>query len=158
MDDASSGRALMGDIAARAGVSLATVDRVLNRRKGVKERTRQQVLDAALAVGYLRASDLRSFGAGDARIVFLLPSGSNPYLRDLGDHLRARVAARGDGAPRIRCFFIEGFNAPALAGAIRRSAAWADGIAFFAIDHPEVREAVAEVAARGIRLVRRHLH
>jgi LacI family transcriptional regulator len=33
---------LLVDIAARAGVSMATVDRVINRRKGVAERTRRR--------------------------------------------------------------------------------------------------------------------
>ncbi len=151
----SSGtRVQMTDVAERAGVSLATVDRVINRRKGVKERTRQQVLDAAVELGFLGTAEMGRFNAGQQdKIVFLLPAGTNPYLRDLGEHLRARVAEREDSGPRIRCFFIEGFNARALAEAIRRNADWADGIAFFAIDHPEVREAVAEVAQRGVRLV-----
>ncbi|OWU70467.1 LacI family transcriptional regulator [Phaeobacter sp. 22II1-1F12B] len=148
------GRVQMVDVAARAGVSLATVDRVINRRKGVKERTRQQVLDAAVALGFLGSADLRALTTSQqAKIVFLLPAGTNPYLRDLGEHLRERVAAQEESSPRIRCFFIEGFNAAALAEAIRRNATWADGIAFFAIDHPEVREAVAEVALKGVKLV-----
>ncbi|MEC7256612.1 MAG: LacI family DNA-binding transcriptional regulator [Pseudomonadota bacterium] len=151
---AGHGRAVMADIAGRAGVSLATVDRVINRRKGVKQRTRQQVLDAALDLGFLGAEEMMRFSdRREANIVFLLPAGTNPYLRDLGGHLRQRVALREDGSPKVRCFFIEGFNAAALAEAIRRNADWADGIAFFAIDHPAVREAVAEVAAKGVRLV-----
>ena len=145
---------LMADVAQRAEVSLATVDRVLNRRHGVKERTRQKVLDAATAVGFLTPSDIRRYSAQHpANIVFLLPAGTNPYLRDLGDFLRRRAELVKDGSPRIRNFFIDGFNAAALATAIRHNAGWADGIAFFGIDHPEVREAVTEVRATGTRLV-----
>jgi len=41
------------DIAREAGVSSATVDRVLNNRQGVKERTRQIVFETARRLGYL---------------------------------------------------------------------------------------------------------
>ncbi|WP_305970373.1 MULTISPECIES: helix-turn-helix domain-containing protein [unclassified Mameliella] len=47
----------LADIAARAGVSLATVDRVINRRKCVKERTRGRVLEIAREIGFLAAED-----------------------------------------------------------------------------------------------------
>ncbi|MBR9821814.1 MAG: LacI family transcriptional regulator [Rhodobacteraceae bacterium] len=152
--DGGAGRPQLMDIAERAGVSLATVDRVINRRKGVKERTRVRVLEAASALGYLSEGEAARYGGErPLNIVVLLPAGTNPYLRLLGDRLRDRVARSGQGDPVLRCFFIESFNARALAEALRRNAGWADGIIFFAIEHPEVREAAAEVAAQGTRLV-----
>ena len=48
------------------------------------------------------------------------------------------------------CHFVEGFNPEALARSLRHHARRADGIAFMALDHPLVREAVAEIAARGM--------
>ncbi|WP_417723246.1 LacI family DNA-binding transcriptional regulator [Salipiger sp.] len=149
-----AGRPQMSDIAERAGVSLATVDRVINRRKGVKERTRRRVLEIARDIGFLSADDVALYGEGrPLNIVVLLPSGTNPYLRLLGDRLRDRVGRSGANDPFLRCFFIESFDAGALAAALRRNAGWADGIAFFAIDHPEVRDAATEIAASGTRLV-----
>ena len=47
------GRARVVDIARAAGVSTATVDRVLNRRPGVRDATVQRVLKAAGALDYL---------------------------------------------------------------------------------------------------------
>ena len=150
----ASERPQQADVAARAGVSLATVDRVLNRRKGVKERTRQRVLEAARELGFLSETEEARLGnARPLNIVVLLPAGSNPYLRLLGERLRARLERAGADGPALRCFFIESFSAQALAEALRRNAGWADGIAFFAIEHPVVREAAAEVAATGTRLV-----
>lgn len=147
-------RARLRDIAARAGVSLATVDRVVNRRKGVKERTREKVLGVARDLGYLSDSETALYGtARPMNIVVLLPAGSNPYLRLLGDRLRARVERSSQTDPFLRCYFIDSFDAEALAAALRRNTAWADGIAFFAIEHPVVREAAAEIAATGTRLV-----
>ena len=150
----ASARPLLTDIAERAGVSLATVDRVVNRRKGVKERTRQRVLEIARELGYLTETQGGFYEADRPRnIVVLLPSGSNPYLRLLGDRLRERVERSAPDDPFLRCYFIESFNAQALAEALRRNAGWADGIAFFAIEHPLVREAAVEVLAGGTRLV-----
>ncbi|WP_353476315.1 LacI family DNA-binding transcriptional regulator (plasmid) [Salipiger sp. H15] len=147
-------RPQQADVAARAGVSLATVDRVLNRRKGVKERTRQRVLEAARELGFLSEREEALLGVErPLNIVVLLPAGSNPYLRLLGDRLRARLDSAGQAGPVLRCYFIESFSAQALAEALRRNAGWADGIAFFAIEHPVVREAAAEVVAGGTRLV-----
>lgn len=153
-DDGVNRPPQLADVADRAGVSMATVDRVINRRKGVKERTRRHVLQVAREMGFLGEAEAALYDTGrPANVVVLLPAGTNPWLRLLGDHVRARVARAGSNDPNLRVFFIEGFHAGALAEALRRHAGWADGIAFFAIEHPEVREAAAEVAASGTRLV-----
>lgn len=144
----------MADIAEAAKVSLATVDRVLNRRLGVKARTVDRVVNAALELGYLDASEWeRLSSARPPNVIFLLPTGTNPYLRLLGETVRAAAGTQHRDASAVRCFFIESFDGPALAAALRRHSAWADGIAYMAIDHPSVREAAKEVSAAGTRLV-----
>jgi LacI family transcriptional regulator len=144
----------MMNVAGAAGVSLATVDRVLNRRKGVKARTVERVLKAALDLGYMsEAEHERLSKPRPPNIAFLLPMGANPYLRLLGEKVRAVADTHSREAAPLRCFFIESFDAAALAAAIRQQARWADGIAFMAIDHPLVREAAEEVSAGGTRLV-----
>lgn len=147
-------RPQLTDVAACAGVSIATVDRVMNRRKGVSDRTRRRVLAAACDIGYLTREEAARIGAERRmNVTVLLPAGNNPYLRLLGDRVRNRVDRNHAGDPFLRCFFIESFNATALADALRRNAGWSDGIAFFAIEHPEVRAAAAEIAQKGVRLV-----
>ncbi|MGO7428896.1 LacI family DNA-binding transcriptional regulator, partial [Rhizobium ruizarguesonis] len=47
-------RPTVHDIAAAAGVSLATVDRVLNQRPGVRNVTREKVETAIRELGYAR--------------------------------------------------------------------------------------------------------
>ncbi|WP_421904900.1 LacI family DNA-binding transcriptional regulator [Mameliella sp.] len=114
----------LADIAARAGVSLATVDRVINRRKGVKERTRGRVLEIAREIGFLSAEDAELYGAErPLNVVMLLPAGSNPYLRLLGERVKARIGRTGINDPFLRCFFIDSFDATALAAALRKNAA-----------------------------------
>ncbi|UOA26166.1 LacI family DNA-binding transcriptional regulator [Pseudosulfitobacter sp. DSM 107133] len=149
-----SQRPQLAEVARRAGVSLATVDRVINRRKGVKDRTRRRVLDAARDIGFLSPEDAARYGAErPLNITVLLPAGTNPYLRLLGERVKERIGQSGVDNPFLRCFFIESFNAAALVEALHKNAGWSDAIIFFAIEHPEVRNAAAELAAAGTRLV-----
>lgn len=152
--DGAASRPQLTDVADRAGVSLATVDRVINRRKGVKDRTRRRVLDVARDIGFLSAEDARVYSAErPLNVVVLLPAGTNPYLRLLGERVKAHIGRTGVNDPFVRCFFIESFSASALVDALHKHAAWADGIVFFAIEHPEVRNAAIEISATGTRLV-----
>ena len=47
-------RPRMSDLAASAGVSVSTVSRVLNGKPGIRENTRQAVLQAMADLGYDR--------------------------------------------------------------------------------------------------------
>lgn len=141
------------DIALRAGVSTATVDRVLNQRPGVRAATVQAVLQAAGELNYLPKEDLyRALQPKPMRLSFLLPAGTNRYLNMLGDYASAHDQA-GPFNTQCRCRFVEGFDPHILANALRREGKRADGIAFMALEHPVVREAVNELAAQGVYTV-----
>ena len=139
------------DIARKAGVSTATVDRVLNRRLGVRAVTAQRVVEAAAALDYLpRAALYEALRPKPMRLAFLLPAGTNRYLRMLGEHISTSDDQLVTFNVRSRCHFVEGFNPEALARSLRYHAQRAEGIAFMALDHPLVREGVAEIVGRGI--------
>ena len=71
------------EVAKKAGVSEATVSRVLNGRSGVAEATRAAVLTAVDVLGYERPSSLRSQGR---RLVgLLLPELENPIFPALAE-------------------------------------------------------------------------
>lgn len=152
-DDAPA-RATVADVARHAGVSTATVDRVLNRRSGVRAPTARRVLDAALALRYLPADALRDAArVRPVRVVFLLPAGTNRYIRMLGDQVDfgdEDLAPFGVTARRV---YVEGFDPAALADALLRHGRRADGVAFMALEHPRVHEAARRLAADGVHLV-----
>ena len=64
-------RPTITDLAKAAGVSVATVDRVLNGRHKVREETARRVYDAANAIGYV-ANWLTEWFAFDERAYPLL--------------------------------------------------------------------------------------
>ena len=144
----------MVDIAEQAQVSLATVDRALNRRKGVKPRTLQRVLSVAQDLGFITSEEFKLLsGTRPMNVAVLLPAGTNPYLRLLGEKVHERAAKTNQDTVSLRCFFIESFDANALAAALRHHAAWADGIIFMAIDHPAVRATIEDITSKGTRVV-----
>lgn len=70
--------ARLADIAAHAGVSEATVSRVLNAKPGVSEATRLAVLTALDVLGYERPERLRSRSAG--LVGLITPELTNPVF------------------------------------------------------------------------------
>lgn len=153
-DRHASNRARIRDVAREAAVSTATVDRVLNRRPGVREATVQRVWAAARALGYLSEADLfASLAPSPMRLEFLLPAGTNRYLRMLGEYIRNAEEVLSPFNVRCRCHFIDSFDPQVLAESLLRYGKGADGIAFMALEHPVVREAVNTLAERGVHVV-----
>lgn len=137
------------EIAREAGVSTATVDRVLNRRTSVRAVTARRVLDAALALGYVSPSEVEALREPEPlRLAFLLPRGTNPYLALVNRKARAFVERNRRDA-RVKSYFIDGFDPEELSRSIRRFGRRADGVIFMAIDHPKVRAATDEIVAAG---------
>ena len=69
------------DVAARAGVSTATVSRVLSRPDRVAESTRHRVMEVVRSLGYqpnVAARALRTLRA--AKILLTVPDISNPFF------------------------------------------------------------------------------
>jgi LacI family transcriptional regulator len=87
------------------------------------------------------------------RLAFLLPAGQNRFIRMLGDMVNYSQEHWTPFNVRCRTEFIESFNPIELADAVRRHGQRADGIALMALEHPAVREAVAEVAASGVPVI-----
>lgn len=147
-------RSRVVDIARAAGVSTATVDRVLNRRPGVRAITVQQVLKVAVRIGYLPEDDLHAaVQPPPLKLSFLLPAGTNRFLRMLGDTIGYSQDHLSPFNVKCRCEFIEGFNPEVLARSLLQHGRRADGIAFMALEHPAVREAVNTLAARGVATI-----
>lgn len=147
-------RPTVHDIARDAGVSLATVDRVLNNRPGVSPKTIQQVRDAITKLGYVRdvaAANLarqRSY-----RFVCVVPDSRSEFLSEI----RHAVHEAGSRMKldriqiTIRDFPLDNTNKLIyhLAGIeVERP----DGIAIMAPEAPAVRDAVKRLMAAGINV------
>lgn len=140
-------RATIKMIAETAGVSPTTVDRVINGRGGVKLRTRDLVLRIAQSTGYLGSEDVTS--EAPVLLDFLLPEGESSFIGSLTAHLRAAAeVARIPANPRIHYF--DRTKPVEMANQVLRLRGRSQGIGIVAVDLPEVREAIRQVAATGI--------
>jgi LacI family transcriptional regulator len=150
-------RLTLTDVAREAGVSTATVDRVLNNRSGVRGRTREIVVDTARRLGYISETSSNPDDASEAgelapmRLDFVLPEGPNMFIRTLQRQLE------GQGASRerldVRVWSIEGFNPDRLAGALAELEGRTHGVGVIALDHPTVREAIRRLSEAGVKVV-----
>ncbi|GAA1706044.1 LacI family DNA-binding transcriptional regulator [Kribbella sp. NPDC056951] len=88
-----SNRARLADIAAKAGVSEATVSRVLNGKPGVAEDTKQAVLTALDVLGFERPTRLRRRSAG--LIGLVMPELINPIFPAFAQVIESALSQRG---------------------------------------------------------------
>ena len=145
-------RATVHDVAREAGVSLATVDRVLNGRPGVRPETAQKVEDAIKALDFRRDLSASLLArAKDLRIRFLIPSGSNEFMGNLNAAIERQAReARGQrveiSAGPVRALDPSDLKAT-LDGLEARSC---DCAVIVATEDDMVRQAVEDASRRGI--------
>jgi DNA-binding LacI/PurR family transcriptional regulator len=85
--------ARLADIAAHAGVSEATVSRVLNAKPGVADSTRQAVLTAIDVLGYERPTRLRHKAVG--LVGLIVPELENPVFPAFAQAIESALAQQG---------------------------------------------------------------
>lgn len=143
------------DIAAHAGVSLATVDRVLNGRAGVRAPTRERVEAAIAALGFVRDVAAANLAKGRIyRFTFILPANDNSFMIGVRTEVEEAIQWAARERMSIRVVDVPAFDDLALAGALEQAGEdEVDGIAFVAVDSAVVRDAVERLAERGIILV-----
>ena len=143
-------RSTLTDVAREAGVSAATVDRVLNNRPGVRERTREIVIETARRLGYI-AGEAQGMPAETIRLDFVLPLGTNTFVRMLHEQLAGQGSLRPDIDLHIHS--IEGFNPDTLATTLHELAGRSHGVGLIALDHPTVREAIRVLSNNDVKVV-----
>ena len=158
MDDGSlqgveKNRPTIADLARAAGVSVATVDRVLNRRHPVREATARRVLEAAQGLGYHATSLLRARleePASPCRMGFLLQREQSPFYRQLAAHLEAAALRLAGPESRPLIEFEGEFDAATIVLRMRAMSRRVDALAVVSVDHPRVTEEIERLRGEGI--------
>jgi LacI family transcriptional regulator len=143
------------DLAKAAGVSLATVDRVLNDRSGVRKDTVERVNQAIEKIGFSRNMVAANLARGkDYRFLFLLPRTGDQFLAELiarideanpafaSEMMRAEVVQIHESDPHQIANYLGSLDAKSV-----------DGVALMAPESPQVRDAKARLTQRGIESV-----
>lgn len=139
------------DIAAQAGLSRATVDRVLHGRDGVRPETIAQVERALAELDRQQAQVLLS---GRAVLLDLVMQAPDRFASQARGALEAELALMRPAVLRVRSHLGEHADPAAAADVLRRLAGrGSDGVILKAPDHPAVVEAVDALAAAGVPTV-----
>lgn len=140
------------ELAAAAGVSLATVDRALNGRERVRPETLAHIVSVARSIGHPAA--LRFDGGhkagGGRRFGVVLHKQGQEFYKAFAEELRRAVAAETRVAGELVLEFSASQSPSEMAGVLRRMAGRCDVLAATAVNHPEVTAAVAELRGQGL--------
>lgn len=145
----------VNDIARVAGVSLATVDRVLNRRPGVRGVTIEKVNSAIAQLGYIRDTAAANLARQRFyRLCFILPDTSNEFVVALNEAIAAQSVKLHHQRTTLEAVAVPSFDPQAVVDALdglERDAI--DGVAVFGPETPSVRDAVKRARGRDIAVV-----
>jgi len=147
-------RPTVHDIAAEAGVSLATVDRVLNARPGVRKQTVDKVAAAVQRLGYVR--DVTAANLAKRRVyplMFVIPAGPNSFMRGLESEIRAAMQRSSVERTSIMIETVPPFDADAIVSVLDAiDPAHVAGVALVATDTVEVSAAVDRLIDKGVHV------
>ena len=146
-------RPTIADLAQKSGVSVATVDRVLNGRHPVREETSRRVYEAASALGYHATSLIRQRISADLPVVrlgILLQKPESEFYKAFGETVQKSVrdAAKFQGVCVLD--YVPDLAPAVVAAKLKEMAPKVQAIAMVAVDHPNITAAVAELRERGI--------
>lgn len=143
------------DLAEAAGVSLATVDRVLNDRPNVSKKARTRVVDAIDRIGFVRNFAAVSLARGrQYRYQFVLPNAGDQYMNEILVRIdQANKSLRGD-AVRIDIVRIDTSDPHILANYLTSiESEDVSGLAIMTPETPPVRDAILRLQERGGHVV-----
>ena len=156
MDETSdTRRATVHDVARRAGVSLATVDRVLNARPGVRPETAQKVEQAIQALDFRRDLSASLLArARDLRVVFLIPAGGNAFMDNLMGAIARRARATRNERLTVAATPYHSLDPADLVARLDAlNARETDCAVVVAPDDPAVSRAVDAATRRGVAII-----
>ena len=150
-----SSKPTVNDIARVAGVSLATVDRVLNGRRGVRMLTIEKVNRAIDELGYVRDTAAANLARQKTyRFVFVLPDWKGQFLASLEQGIAETVDNARQNRTEIRTIRVPNHNHIEFARTMAElDESEIDGLAIMANETPFVRDAIANLKRRGVPVV-----
>jgi LacI family transcriptional regulator len=154
ISDMAASHLTLKDIAREVGVSVATLDRVLHGRAGVREETARRVREAIERHGFrpfaARAELARSRAS---RLAFVMPEGTNVFMSMILDHIADMSGWLTARRAMAEVTKTNVFNPAALAQTLESLAGRYDGVAVVALDHQSVRAAIDDLVDGGTYVV-----
>ncbi|MEO1110450.1 MAG: LacI family DNA-binding transcriptional regulator [Pseudomonadota bacterium] len=145
----------VNDLARVAGVSLATVDRVLNRRPGVRAVTVQKVQKAIDELGYVRDTAAANLARNRVyNFLFVLPDTDNEFVEAISSQIAEQSRDQFIERTRITIKKVAPFEPQDIVNILDAVESLdVDGVAVFGPETPSVRDAVKRLRDKGVPVV-----
>lgn len=141
------------DLAQAAGVSVSTVNRVLNQPESVRQTTRQKVMSAAARIGFYGLGVIEGAvrsGLETHKIGVLLNQKSRRFYRNLGEALETEARKYRNGNVELILSYLDDLSPERVAERLITLADKCEAVAIVAAQHPIVADAIDEVLAKGV--------
>lgn len=148
-------RPTINDLADAAGVSLATVDRVLNSRPGVRQVTVDKVNQAVEKIGFVRDPFAASLARKrDFKVIAFVPKGDGQFLTEICAAVQKTAKAAASDRVDLILQQFESDDPHALAAQLDAiSSETVDGVVIMGLETPPLRDAVRRLRLRGVAAV-----
>lgn len=150
-----SPRPTVHDIARVARVSLATVDRVLNARSGVRQKTIDKVNDAIRELGYVRDTTAANLARQrQYRLTFVLPERASRFIDAIRAALRDAYASHVVDRVTLNVLSVPSHDPHAVVRQLQSlDLTQLDGIALMVPETPQIRDLVARLKRAGVAVI-----
>lgn len=138
-----------------AGVSLATVDRVLNERPGVRSVTIKKVQAAIAELGYVRDTAAANLARKRVyNLLFVLPGSENEFVLALKAQIREQTEKLANDRTKLSLALAVPFDPEDFVNILDRiDPLETDGVAIFSPETPSVRDAINRLRDKGLAVV-----
>jgi LacI family transcriptional regulator len=146
------GRATIADLAEQAGVSVSTIDRILNGRANVRSATAARVLAAAEELRFYALPTLRERLRADRptiRLGFILQQSHRTFYQMIAEALR--LAGSENSEPvEVVVEHMDDLSPEAVSNRMLRLGEQVQALAVVSADHPRVTHAIETLAGSGV--------
>lgn len=146
-------RPTIADLSKASGVSVATIDRVLNGRHRVREETARRVYEAAQEIGYHAVGLLRQRVFEDLpqyRLGFVLQKPVQAFYQAFAKEIVVAAQAVTSARINAQVDFVTASTPTAIVEKLKAMAARSQAVALVAPDYPAVTTAIEELKEKGV--------
>jgi len=146
-------RPTIPDLAEAAGVSVSTVNRVLNNASSVRQLTRDRVQAVAEEIGFYALGTIQHSVRKTREVHhlgILLQQGGRPFYRNLGEFLEREARRHHDGTVDLMLEYLEDLSPEQVAARLVALGERCESVAVVAAQHPVVADAIDTVIGNGV--------
>jgi len=147
-----TGRPTIADLARAAGVSIATVNRILAGSAAVRPRTMQRVQEAADEIGFYGLGVIkarRQAAIRRYRLGFLLQQSHREWYQLIAEKIREAARERRDDEVEPVIEFVDRLDPEHIATRLMALGSACDAVSVIAADHPLVSQTIQALKSSG---------